>query len=100
MESLPRNLRECVTCDKLALFHGTEAVLLAVAAIPDPVPEEIRHIEDGQGPRVPAILRRMMVGNIDGAVAVRQRNTSEVPEDKHETPLLIVHVPTIEVSHS
>jgi hypothetical protein len=26
-------------------------------------------------------------------VAVGQRDTSKVPEDEHETPLLVVHIP-------
>ncbi|KAI7052583.1 Delta(24(24(1)))-sterol reductase like protein [Hortaea werneckii] len=36
---------------------------------------------------------RVVVGDEDGAVAVAQWHTSHVPEDKHETPLLVVHVP-------
>ena len=37
-----------------------------------------------------------VVGKENSAVAVAQRYTSKVPEDKHETPLLIVHVPGID----
>ena len=34
-----------------------------------------------------------MVSEIDGTMTVAEWNTSEVPEDQHETPLLVIHVP-------
>lgn len=93
VKSLPRNLREGVAQNQLALLHGTETVLLAVAAIPDPVPEQVGDIDGSKDASVPAVLVRVVVGQKDGAVAVGERNTSQVPEDEHETPLLVVHVP-------
>lgn len=34
-----------------------------------------------------------MIGKVDRAVAVAERYTSKIPEDKHEAPFLIVHIP-------
>lgn len=34
-----------------------------------------------------------MISEVDGAVAVGQRNAGKVPEDEHEAPFLVVHVP-------
>jgi hypothetical protein len=93
LDGLPRDLGEGVAENKLALLLGAEAVLLAVAAIPDPVPEEVGDINQGQDPTVPVVLRGVVVGDEDSAVAVGQRNTGEVPEDEHEAPLLVVHIP-------
>lgn len=92
-DSLPRDLGEGLAPDNLAALHGAEAVLLAVAAVPDPVPEEVGEVEDDEREAVPAILGRVVVGQEDGAVAVREGHAGQVPEDEHETPLLVVHVP-------
>lgn len=94
LESLPRDLRERVALDEVSLLHGTEAVLLAVAAVPHPVPEKVGTVHDDQGVAVPAVSGGIVVGQVEGAVAVRQRDTSKVPEDEHEAPFLVVHVPS------
>lgn len=93
VDGLPGDLGEGLAPDNLALLHGTEAVLLTVAAIPDPVPEEVSREHGGEDAAVPTVDVRVVVGKVDGAVAVRKGNASKVPEDEHETPLLIVHVP-------
>ncbi|KAI6752861.1 hypothetical protein HG530_013613 [Fusarium avenaceum] len=93
VDCLPGDLREGVAQDQLTLLHGTEAVLLAVAAVPDPVPEEVGGKDGSENTTVPAVRIGVVVGQVDGAVAVRERDTSKVPEDEHETPLLVVHVP-------
>lgn len=93
VDSLPWNLGEGLAGNHLSALHGTETVLLAVAAVPDPVPEEVGNVHGGKEPTVPAVLRWIVVSEVDGAVAVGERNASEVPEDEHETPLLVVHVP-------
>lgn len=93
VDGLPWNLGEGPTVDNLAGLRGTETVLLGVAAVPDPVPEEVSSGKGTKSPRVPAVGVRVMVGKVDCAVAVGQRDTREVPEDKHESPLLEVHVP-------
>ncbi|KAI6749100.1 hypothetical protein HG531_008047 [Fusarium graminearum] len=93
VDGLPGDLREGVAQNQLALLHGAEAVLLAVAAVPHPVPEEVANKHGSQDTAVPAVHIRVMVGQVDGAVAVRKRNTSQVPEDEHEAPLLVVHIP-------
>lgn len=93
MDGLPGDLGEGPAPDDLAALHGAEAVLLAVAAVPDPVPEEIGGVEEDQGEAVPAVLGGVVVGEEDGAVAVRERHAGQVPEDEHEAPLLVVHVP-------
>lgn len=93
LDGLPRDLGECLAPDDLATLHGAEAVLLAVAAVPNPVPEEVSAVHGDKGVAVPAVLGGSVVGQVDGAVAVGQRDTSEVPEDEHKPPFLVVHVP-------
>lgn len=90
---LPRQLREGPARHEGAALRGPEAVLLAVAAVPHPVDEEVREVQRRERVRVPPVRRRRLVGQVDGAVAVRQRHAGQVPEDEHEPPLLVVHVP-------
>lgn len=93
LHCLPGHLRESLPPNNLATLHSTEAVLLAVAAVPNPVPEKVGGIKRNQSPAVPAVLSRVVVGQEDGAMAVGKGHTGQVPEDKHESPLLVVHVP-------
>lgn len=93
VDRLPGNLGEGVASHHLSALHGTEAILLAVAAIPDPVPEEVGSEHGYKERLVPAVLGGGVVGQVDGAMAVGQGNTSKVPEDEHEPPLLVVDVP-------
>ena len=44
----PWKLGECFPGDGLALLAGTEAVLLRVGSVPDPVHEKVRCEQDGQ----------------------------------------------------
>ena len=39
------------------------------------------------------VFRRGVVGQVYSAVAVREWDPSQVPEDEHEAPFLVVHVP-------
>jgi hypothetical protein len=93
VDSLPRNLGEGLAPDNSTSLHGAESVLLAVAAVPDPVPEEVADVDCCKNSSVPAVHLRGVIGQVDGAVAVRERYTGQVPEDEHETPLLVVHIP-------
>lgn len=93
LDSLPGNLGESVTGNHLSTLHGTETILLAVTAIPYPVPEEVADEHGRQNQAVPAVLGRIVVREIDGAMAVRQGNTSQIPEDEHKAPFFIIHVP-------
>ena len=93
VDCLPGQLGEGLALDHLAALHGAEAVLLAVAAVPDPVDKQVAGVERNKRIAVPAVLLGRVVGEVDGAVAVRQGDTSKVPEDEHEAPLLVVHVP-------
>lgn len=93
LHSLPRQLGEGVTENHGATLHLAETVLLAVGRVPDPVHEQVRGVEEGQEVAVPVVGRGVVVGKVDGAVAVAQWHTSQVPEDQHEAPFLVVHVP-------
>ena len=93
LDRLPGQLGEGLASEHLATLLGAEAVLLAVACVPNPVDKQVAHVESGQGKAVPAVLIRVVVGQEDGAVAVGERNAGKVPEDEHEAPLLVVHVP-------
>lgn len=97
VQRLPGYLGKSVTGNQLSSLHGAESVLLAVAAIPDPVPEQVSDVHASEEPSVPVVLGRVMISEVDGAMAVRQRHSGQVPEDEHESPLLIVHVPVTNV---
>ena len=36
-----------------------------------------------------------MVSQVYGAMTIAERDSGKVPEDQHETPFLIVHVPGV-----
>lgn len=90
---MPRELGEGVAGHHGATFLLAETVLLAVGGVPHPVNEQICDIEEGKEEAVPAVLGGVVVSQVDGAVAVAQRDTSQVPENQHEAPLLVVHIP-------
>ena len=71
-----------------------ELVLLAVGRIPDVVGEEVGGSQEDNEPEWPCVLGRVVVCNVECAVAVREGHASHVPEDEHEAKLLVVHVPT------
>lgn len=98
LHSLPRQLREGVALDHGATLLLAESVLLAVGSVPDPVNKQIGDIEECKEEAVPVVLGGVVISQIDSAVAVAQRHASQVPEDEHETPLLVVHVPNFQVS--
>lgn len=84
--------------ESLAGHHGaalllTETVLLAVCSIPDPVNEEVRCKKECKKEAIPVVLRGVVVCQVDGAVAVAERHTSQVPENQHEAPFFVVHIP-------
>lgn len=94
LDGLPGELREGLAVELVTTLLSAEHVLLRVTSVPHPVGEEVAGEEpDKNGPGVRVNLG-IVVGKEDGAVAVRQRHTSQVPEDEHETPLLVVHVPS------
>lgn len=47
LDSLPGNLGESLAGNHLSALHRAETVLLAVAAVPDPVPEEVGNVQEG-----------------------------------------------------
>lgn len=93
LHRLPRNLGKCISPHNLTFLRCSETILLTVATIPNPIPEDVANVHGSQDPAIPAIRSRVMIGEVYGAVTVRQRNTSEVPENEHEPPLLVVHIP-------
>lgn len=96
-KGLPRQLWESLAENFCPTLPLTEAVLLAVGSVPDPVDEEVSDKKSCEGIGVPAVSVGVVVGEVDCAVAVAERNTSEVPEDKHEAPFFVVHVPVSEL---
>lgn len=93
LQGLPRELRESVTEDHSSSLLLAETVLLAVCRVPDPVDKEVREVQEHQDNPVPAVFGWVVVSQIDGAVAVGQRDTGKVPENEHKSPLLVIHVP-------
>ena len=94
-------MRECLALEDRAALLLPEHVLLAVARVPDPVHEQVSCSERGESPARPAVSFWVVRGEVDGAVAVGEGHTGEIPEDEHEAPFLVVHVPTqVSVEHS
>ena len=93
LNRLPRHLREGAAPDDLAALRLPEAILLAVARVPNPVDEEVADVEGRQRISVPVVFGRVVRGEVDGAVAVRERDAGHVPEDEHKAPFLVVHIP-------
>jgi hypothetical protein len=77
---LPRNLRERVALDDLVFVAQADGVLLPVRAVPHPIEEDVYESEGGQGGAIPAVGGWVMVGEVQGAVAVGEGHTREVPE--------------------
>jgi hypothetical protein len=95
LNRLPGELRERLPFEQQATLLDAEAVLLRVGSVPYPVYKKVRNKERGHKVRVPAVGGRWVVGKVQDAVAVAQRHASQVPEDQHKAPFLIVHVPGI-----
>lgn len=100
LHSLPGKLRESFPGNHITTLLLSEAVLLAVGCIPNPIDKDVRDVQQEQSEFIPAIGVGMVIGEIDGTVAVAQGHTGEVPEDEHETPLLVVHIPVNHASVS
>lgn len=92
-DRLPGQLGEGLSLGHTALPVLTEAVLLAVGGVPHPVNEQIGDVQSYKQISVQSVGIRMMVGKIDGAMAVTQGNASKVPEDKHKAPFFVIHIP-------
>lgn len=89
-------MRESFALDQLAALLLTERVLLAVGGIPHPVHEQVYDGESCQCRATPAVFGRLVVREVECAVAVGEWHTSHVPESQDEAQLLEVHVPTQE----
>lgn len=76
----------------------SKMVFLAIAGIPDPVDKEVGGVEQEQRKAIPVIHRWRMICQVYCAMAVAERNACEIPENEHEPPFLIVHVPKRSVS--
>lgn len=96
LDRSPGKLGERLAVKKLSAFLVAETILLRVGGVPDPIHEQIRGEEPCQEIRVPLVGGGVVVRKIEGAVAVAERNTSQVPENQHETPLFVVHIPRSE----
>ena len=67
----PRQLWERLSVQFHAAFLCSKHVFLAVCRIPDPVDEQISNKQQSQDIRVPVVLRRVVVGDVESAMAVR-----------------------------
>ena len=95
LDGLPGELWEGLALDEGASFLGTETVLLRVGSVPNPVHEKVageKKDEEGcaEGVRLHLVE---VIGEVEGAVTVAEGNASQVPENKHEAPFLVIHVP-------
>ena len=92
-DCLPRELGECLASDESTTFLGAETVLLRVGGIPDPVHKEIGREKGDENVGWPGVRAWGMVGEVQCAVAIGEGHAGKVPEDEHEAPFLVVHVP-------
>ena len=92
---MPWELGEGLSLGEGSALLGTEAILLRVGRIPDPVHEEVGSEKSNQkwSPEGVTVEIIQVVGHIQSAVAVSQRHTSQIPKNQHESPFLVVHVP-------
>jgi len=74
LHRLPRYLRESLAEHGLSALHCPESVLLAVTRVPNPVHEYVGGVEEAESPLVPLVLVGVVVGEVDGAVAVGKGN--------------------------
>lgn len=95
LDCLPWELGEGLSLGEGSTFLGTEAILLRVGGVPDPVHEEVGSEKSNQkwGSEGVAVEIIQVVCHIQSAVTVSKRYTSQVPENQHEAPFLVVHIP-------
>jgi hypothetical protein len=88
LDVTPGKLRECITGNEGAILFHAETVLLGISGIENVVgtQESDKHT-NGVEPRVLDHLTsgQFILHKINAGVAVSERNTSHVPENKHET---------------
>jgi len=102
------SLNECRVCDRVprelgegltelgdALSLHLEVTLLGHSSVPDKVGGDQSGIDHNVSKGGEAVGRGIMRSHVDDRVNIGERNTSEVPKDDHETPFLVVHVPSL-----
>lgn len=94
LDMLPRQLRERLPLHSFSGLLSSKSVLLGVGSIPNPVHEKIKDREQSEDDRVPAISVWVVVGEVKRAVTISEWDTRQVPEDKHKSPLLEIHIPS------
>ena len=86
-------MRERLSGSVGSSFLLSEMILLAVGRVPDPVAKDIYRIQSHQREAIPFVDRWCMIGQIDCAMAVTERDACHIPEGEHEAQFLVVHVP-------
>lgn len=89
----PGHVRKRLTLDQLTTLLLTERVLLAIGRVPHPVHEQVHNSKYQHCGSAPAVLRRIVISQVERAVAVGERDTCHIPEGQDETQLFEVHVP-------
>lgn len=93
LEVRVRQVRERLSERGVACHGSSKTVLLSVTSVKEVVGEGQ---DDKQSQIVwkrPFVLRWVVVGKVQGAVAVSVRHTGDVPKDQHEAEFLVRHVP-------
>ena len=91
---MPWDLGEGVALRIRSTLHLPEVIFLRVCAIPDPVHKEVGYEECRKCRGTPLVNRGSVVGKVDRTVAIAEWHAGEVPEDQHEAPFLVVHIPS------
>jgi hypothetical protein len=71
LEVRPWEGREGFALQQRAALLGAKCILLPIALVPDHIGTKIHHKEGTQSKLIPGIFRRVVVGEIESAVAVR-----------------------------
>lgn len=75
--------------EEAAAFHLSELVLLAVGRVPDPVHEEVGDVHGREDGGVPSVDGRVVVGEVDRAVAVAERHVGPHHRLQKSLPLVL-----------
>lgn len=91
----PRQLRKSFALNICPMVQHSEAGLLRIGSIPNIVRRQESYEQRDRANRgvVDRFIRCRSVQKIQSGVAVRKRDSSKVPKDKHKAPFLVEDVP-------
>lgn len=95
LDDAPWELRECLAEGRDSLHLHPEATLLGHGCVKDVVRDQELGVECDVCGGAKMVRGRIVRGHIHDRVAVREGDSGKVPEDDHESPLFVEHVPCL-----